>query len=189
MCEHKRTHLWRQKKVWGVLYFSLFYFPEKRSLTKPRARHFSARLAASKPLHSSCLHLPQSCDYRFTCPCLAFYVVSCWGSRHRSSGLCSKCSHTLNHLPVPDNVFNQHTLMTHHGGFHYDIFIYMHNVFQSGSSQLSCLPPPPHQPPFFFPESWPSTSLVFLYVLLGWFTEAWVKAYLQSTGPFQWLYQ
>lgn len=54
--EHTYAHMWRQKKVLGAFYFSLIYSPEKRSLTEPRACQFSARLAASNPHHSPCLH-------------------------------------------------------------------------------------------------------------------------------------
>lgn len=94
--EHICAHMWKQKKVSSSLWFSLFYSPEKISLTEPRACHFSARLAANKPHGSSCLHLPQCCDYRCTCPCLAFYVIGCRVPKYRSSCLYSKCSLLLN---------------------------------------------------------------------------------------------
>lgn len=72
-------------------------------------------------------------------------------------------------------------LMMHHDGLHYDIFIHVLTVFQSGSSQLSSFvfPLPPHSPPFL-PGSWPSTVLSILHVLLGLFPGAWGMVYLQG---------
>lgn len=58
--EHTCAHMWRQKKLSGSLYFFLLYSPKKMSLTEPRAHHFSARMAASKPHGSSWLHLPSA---------------------------------------------------------------------------------------------------------------------------------
>lgn len=80
---------------------SLCFIPPRKYLTESRAHHFSAWLAANKPHGSSCLYLPQHCDYRCTCPCLAFYVNGCRVRKYRSSCLYNTCSLLLNHLPIP----------------------------------------------------------------------------------------
>lgn len=75
VCEHMRTYLCTHVETEEGIRLPLVLsalFLKKISLTEPRARHFSARLAARKTHGPSCLHLPQRCDYGCTCPCLAF---------------------------------------------------------------------------------------------------------------------
>lgn len=77
------THRPERRISGGMCCYSLPYSLETGSSTEP-----AARLAASYPQQSSCLHLPQHWSYRNRCThSHALLLLWCWGSELRSSCL------------------------------------------------------------------------------------------------------
>lgn len=82
------THTSQRKRPLGILLCRSTLFPQEESQMEP-----GARLAASKPQSSSCLH-PHSTGVAASQETTPGFLYGCWGSRLTPSCLCSKHSHS-----------------------------------------------------------------------------------------------